>query len=89
MNTTKTFCLRVRGHLDVAWSEWFDGLTIAHEPNGETTLTGTVQDHAALYGLLAKARDLGLELVAVVPISLEGGIKPNEDETDHRRARLD
>lgn len=71
MKTPMTYCLRVRGHLDQAWSEWFDGLTIRHEPDGETTLTGTVPDQAALYGLLTKARDLGLDLVAVLPASLE------------------
>jgi hypothetical protein len=70
MKSTKTYCLRVRGHLDQVWSEWFDGLTIQHEPNGETTLIGTVPDQAALYGLLIKARDLGLELVAVAPTGL-------------------
>ena len=71
MSTPTTYCLRVRGHLDLGWSEWFDGLTIQHEPSGETTLTGPVADQAALYGLLIKARDLGLELGAVAPTSLE------------------
>jgi hypothetical protein len=71
MKTPMTYCLRVRGHLDQTWSAWFDGFTIAHQANGETTLTGTVPDQAALYGLLTKARDLGLELVAVLPASLE------------------
>jgi hypothetical protein len=57
--------IRVRGHLDPRWSAWFDGLTIAHEPDGDTTLTGPVADQAALYGLLSRARDLGLTLVSV------------------------
>ncbi len=61
--------LRVRGHLDQNWSEWFEGLTIRHDPGGDTTLTGPVADQAALYGLLTKARDLGLSLVSVNPIS--------------------
>ena len=58
--------IRVKGHLDLMWSAWFDGLTITHEPNGETTLQGPVVDQAALYGLISKARDLGLTLLAVV-----------------------
>jgi len=71
MKTPMTYCLRVRGHLDQTWSAWFDGFAIAHEPNGQTTLTGTVPDQAALYGLLTKARDLGLDLLAVLPASPE------------------
>jgi hypothetical protein len=57
--------IRVRGHLDQRWSVWFDGLTISHEPDGDTTLTGPVADQAALYGLLSRVRDLGLTLVSV------------------------
>ncbi|MCC6188981.1 MAG: hypothetical protein IT318_08095 [Anaerolineales bacterium] len=69
MKTAKTYCLRVRGHLDPDWSEWFNGMTIKHEANGETTLTGVVPDQAALHGLLARVHGLGLELVAVGPCS--------------------
>ncbi len=58
--------IRVRGALDQRWALWFDGLTITHEPNGETTLQGPVVDQAALYGLISKARDLGLTMLAVV-----------------------
>jgi hypothetical protein len=57
--------IRVHGHLDPRWSAWFDGMTIAHEPNGTTCITGAVADQAALYGLLGKARDLGLALISV------------------------
>ncbi len=60
-----TYELRIKGHLDEAWSEWFDGLVIIHENDGETILRGPVSDQAALHGLLAKVRDLGLELLAV------------------------
>ena len=55
----------VKGHLDIDWSEWFEGLTIAHNNNGETMLSGQVRDQAAFYSLLAKVRDLGLFLVMV------------------------
>jgi hypothetical protein len=57
--------IRVRGVLDARWADWFDGLVITHEANGEMTLSGPLADQAALYGLLSKVRDLGLELLAV------------------------
>jgi len=56
---------------DRDWSTWFDGLTITHDADGCTTIAGTVADQAALYGLIGKARDLGLVLLAVVPIASE------------------
>ena len=52
-------------HLDDNWSTWFDGLTLTHVADGTTTLAGPVRDQSALYGLLDKARDLGLTLLAV------------------------
>jgi hypothetical protein len=58
------YSIRVQGHLDSAWSEWFDGLTIS-AANGETVLTGEIIDQAALYGVLNRVRDLGLSLLAV------------------------
>ena len=57
--------IRVRGHLDTAWSEWFGGMTLTHEPNDETMIAGPVRDQAALFGLLMKVRDLGLTLISV------------------------
>ena len=60
--------LRLRGHLDRRWVEWFDGLTITLEEGGDTLLTGPVIDQAALYGLLKKIRDLGMPLVSVNPV---------------------
>lgn len=59
------YIIRVKGHLDPQWSVWFDGMTVTHEPSGDTSLSGPVVDQAALYGLLAKVRDLGLTLIAV------------------------
>lgn len=59
--------IRIKGYLGCEWSDWFDGLTITPQASGETLLTGPVVDQAALYGLLKKARDLGLTLISVGP----------------------
>ncbi len=57
--------IRVKGQMDKTWSEWFSELNIEHgEQENETVLTGFLPDQAALYGLLAKLRDIGLELVS-------------------------
>ena len=60
--------IRIKGHLDNRWADWFDGLTITLEDNGNTLLTGHGVDQAALHGLLRKVRDLGLPLVAVIHV---------------------
>jgi hypothetical protein len=57
--------IRVRGYLDREWAGWFERLTITHAEDGDTVLYGPVADQAALHGLLAKIRDLGLLLVSV------------------------
>ena len=57
--------IRIKGHLGSEWADWFEGLTIALEDNGEMLLTGSVIDQAALHGLLKKVRDLGMPLISV------------------------
>jgi hypothetical protein len=57
--------IRVKGVLGSGWSAWFDGLEVTSDERGQTTLAGPVADQAALHGLLAKIRDLGLELLEV------------------------
>ena len=58
--------IRVKGRLGPRWADWFAGLTITPEANGDTLLTGPVVDQAALHGLLRRVRDLGLPLLSVV-----------------------
>jgi hypothetical protein len=64
-STALKYEIRLKGHLDDRWTEWFEGLAITLEENGDTLLTGPVVDQAALHGLLRKVRDLGLLLVSV------------------------
>ena len=57
--------IRVKGHLDGGWSEWFDELEILNLENGDALLSGEIVDQSALHGVLTKVRDLGLPLIAV------------------------
>jgi hypothetical protein len=65
--------IRVKGNLDLIWSDWFDGFSITPVGDDETLLTGTVADQAALHGLLHKIRDLGLPLLTVQRFKEEEG----------------
>ena len=63
-----TYEIKIQGHLDEEWSEWFDDLTMTYDQHDDTILTGPVADQAALHGLLKKVRDLVLPLISVNPV---------------------
>jgi hypothetical protein len=65
---TGLYEIRIKGHLDRRWAEWFEVLTITHQANGDTLLTGPLADQPALHGLLKVVRDLGLPLVSVIQV---------------------
>jgi hypothetical protein len=76
--------IRIKGHLGYRWTDWFEGLTVTLEENGDTLLTGTMVDQAALYGLLKRVRDLGVPLLSVNVV----GTQP-EDTADVNTQQAD
>jgi hypothetical protein len=86
-HTTALYEIRIKGHLDDRWAGWFEGLTLTQEANGETLLSGSVVDQAALHGLLRKVRDLGLPLVSVMEVDPKPATAPDADtDTYHNRS---
>lgn len=75
METNINYSLRIKGHLNERWMRWFEGLTVTQVPNGETVISGAM-DQAVLHGILNRIRDLGLELIAVQRVPTG-----NENET--------
>jgi len=65
---TMIYQIRIKGLLDRQWTDWFGGMNVAPTDNGDTLLTGPVEDQAALHGLLKKVRDLGMPLISVSPV---------------------
>lgn len=72
--------IRITGHLNSEWADWFGGLTITLEDNGDTVLTGPVVDQAALHGLLRRVRDLGTPLISVARIKPDSVDRPDNAE---------
>ena len=69
--------IRIQGHLGRQWTDWFGGLAITLEEDGDTLLTGPVVDQAALHGLLKRVRDLGLPLISVIRVELSQAAAPD------------
>jgi hypothetical protein len=76
--------IRVEGRLEDRWSAWFDGMTLTHGPNGGgvSVLRGHVVDQAALHGLLARLRDIGLPLISVARVEPEEESSPVREASD-------
>ena len=79
---TVIYQIRIKGHLGHEWTDWFEGLTITLEEDGDTLLTGPVVDQAALHGLLKKVRDLGMPLVSVSPLEHGPSSTPGAGQVD-------
>lgn len=79
---TADYEIRLKGHLDPKLSAWFGHLTITHTPEGDTLLVGTVIDQAALYGVVARCRDMGMTLISInrLPDSSIIGEKGNQGD---------
>ena len=78
MKSTKQsthYQIRIKGHLDERWMRWFEGFTVLQQPDSETLISGTMIDQAALFGVLNRIRDLGLELITVQQSISEDEIK--------------
>jgi hypothetical protein len=64
-NKQSEYHIKVRGHLDARWEDWFEGLTITLTDDGDTILSGVIVDQAAMHGVLKKISNLGLSLISV------------------------
>jgi hypothetical protein len=78
------YCIKIGAHLDHEWSEWFDGMEVTYAENGDTFLTGAVNDQAMLYGVLTKLCNLGLQLISVTRLSDRA-----EDDETAKKATFD
>jgi len=72
--------IRIKGHLEKRWADWFDGMVITLADNGDTVLSGSVVDQAALHGLLRRVRDLGMPLLSVSCVDRD---QPNSSDVNH------
>ena len=77
--------IKLKGHLDTKWAEWFYDMTITHESDGTTTLLGALPDQAVLHSILLKIRDLNLVLINVLKVNNANQVEP--DSKDETRAK--
>src|SRR5260221_4735172 len=80
--------IKVKGQLDPRLSAWFEDFAIAHTPDGDTLLTGTVIDQAALHGVLVRCRDLGVTVISVNPLQVSKGNQETQMNTYHVESSL-
>ena len=78
--------IRLKGHLDTRWAAWFDGLSLSHQSDGTTVISGPIADQTALHGLLQKVRDTGLPLVSVTCIDPDPVELPANESRQSRPA---
>lgn len=79
-DTSEIYEIKLQGHLDTRWSEWFYGMTITHECNGTTTLYGPLPDQIVLHSVLDRIRDMNLQLISVNPIVSDEPTVKNDDK---------
>jgi hypothetical protein len=77
-DTVQIYEIKIKGHLDTKWSEWFYGLTITHEPDGNTTLNGPLPDQIVLHSVLDRLRDMNLPLLSLKQFVSDGPIINDE-----------
>jgi hypothetical protein len=77
--------IKIKGHLEESWAEWFEEMTFTHEKDGTTTLYGPLPDQTALHSILRKVRDLNLQLISVNQVKADPGdeIKTNSNGGVH------
>lgn len=87
MNNEHTmYHIKIKGHLDPSWQDWFEGLSITRTDDEHTILSGVIADQAALHGVFKKIRNLGLTLVSVNPQSEKGKNKDTNAKRETNRS---
>jgi len=86
MDNSTLYQIKVKGHLDETLGSWFEGFTITNQEDGDTLLTGTIQDQAALHGILNRISNLGLTLISVNSVPEED--RENKPEDDNEQPDL-
>ena len=85
-NQPMTYQIRLKGQLGQQWTDWFGGLSIALDENGDTLLTGLLADQSALHGLLKKVRDLGMPLLSINHVESSAADTPDTSKTQKYRS---
>ena len=71
-STSQNYEIKIQGHLDTKWTEWFYNMTITHEPDSVTILCGSLPDQIVLHSVLDRIRDMNLQLISVNPVVSDG-----------------